>query len=234
MIIKNIFNGKIILENDLADLSGADLREANLREANLRGADLSGANLFGADLFGADLRGADLCGANLCGADLCEANLFGADLCGANLSAVDLCGANLRGADLCGANLFGANLFGADLCGADLRGANLPIYQLCPEGNLIVYKKASGMIVQLELLKDVKRTSSLVGRKCRAESAIVKAIYNPDRTISDLKEVTGDYNSSILYKVGETVLPDKYNDDIRVECTNGIHFFITFEEARDC
>ena len=214
MIIKNIFNGKIILENDLADLSGADLREANLREANLRGADLSGANLFGADLFGADLRGADLCGANLCGADLCEANLFGADLCGANLSAVDLCGANL--------------------CGADLRGANLPIYQLCPEGNLIVYKKASGMIVQLELLKDVKRTSSLVGRKCRAESAIVKAIYNPDRTISDLKEVTGDYNSSILYKVGETVLPDKYNDDIRVECTNGIHFFITFEEARDC
>ena len=117
---------------------------------------------------------------------------------------------------------------------ADLRGANLPIYQLCPEGNLIVYKKASGMIVQLELLKDVKRTSSLVGRKCRAESAIVKAIYNPDRTISDLKEVTGDYNSSILYKVGETVLPDKYNDDIRVENTNGIHFFITFEEARDC
>ena len=136
-------------------------------------------------------------------------------------------------ADLCGANLRAANLRGANLCGANLSGAKLPIYQLCPEGNLIIYKKASGMIVQLELLKDVKRTSSLVGRKCRAESAIVKAIYNPDRTISKLKEVTGNYNSSVLYKVGETVLPDKYNDDIRVECTNGIHFFITFEEARD-
>ena len=67
-----IFNaiGELILETELADLSGADLSGANLRGANLRYADLSGANLLGADLSGANLLDANLSGANLRHANL--------------------------------------------------------------------------------------------------------------------------------------------------------------------
>jgi hypothetical protein len=38
---------------------------------------------------------------------------------------------------------------------------------------------------------------------------------------------------NLVYTVGEIALPDKYDDDIRVECSSGIHFFITEKEARE-
>ena len=72
--------------------------------------------------------------------------------------------ADLRGADLRDADLCGANLRDADLCGANLRGAKnlntvFPIQ--CPEtGAYIAYKKASKMIVTLEIPADALRSSA--------------------------------------------------------------------------
>ncbi len=165
-------------------------------------------------------------GANLQGADLQGANLQGADLQGA-----DLQGANLRSADLQGADLQGANLQGANLQGADLQGANLPAFQIVPEeGELIVYKKLElGLIAQLKIPAEAKRINSLVGRKCRAEFAIVLAITTPEG--KEVIEGISKHDNGYVYKVGETIKPDKYDDDIRVECTSGIHFFITKKEA---
>ena len=102
-----IFNaiGELILETELANLSGADLRYADLRGADLLGADLLGANLLGANLRHAYLRHADLLGANLSGANLLDADFSGADLRYANLSDANLRGADLRYADLRGADL---------------------------------------------------------------------------------------------------------------------------------
>ena len=65
-----------------------------------------------------------------------------------------------------------------------------------------------------------KRTSSLVGRKCRAE--YVKVL-----------EGSGISRRGGEYKEGKLVYPDSYDDDIRVECTHGIHFFMTREEAEE-
>jgi hypothetical protein len=212
-----------------ADLRGANLRGANLRGANLRGADLYGANLRGADLQGADLQGADLrsadlYGANLTGANLRGANLYGADLYGADLTGANLRGANLRGANLYGADLYGANLYGADLRGADLTGAKLPNFAICPEeGSFIGWKKVSGgAILKLLIPAEAKRTSSLVGRKCRAE--FVQVLDG---------EGVSSYDGKTYYNVGATIYPDKYDDNIRVECTSGIHFFITRKEAEE-
>ena len=168
------------------------------------------------------------------GADLYRANLSGANLSEANLSGANLSGADLSGADLYGASLRGANLYRANLYGASLRGADLPPFQLCTqEGEMIVWKKAGGYIVKLKLSDKTLRTSSLVGRKCRASQAKVLGIYNEDKNLMGLKEVTGSYDNETKYVVGKVVKPDKYDDDIRIECTHGIHFFITFEEARD-
>ena len=171
------------------------------------------ANLYGANLYGANLKGANLYGANLKGANLCGANLYGANLKGANLY-----GANLKGANLCGANLKGANLYGANL-----KGAKLPHFQICPEeGDFIAWKKVNGGILKLLIPKEAKRTSSLVGRKCRAEFVVVL-------------EGSGvsTHDGKTKYEPGMTVYPDKYNDDIRVECTSGIHFFMTKREAEE-
>ena len=171
-----------------------------------------------ADLKGADLKGADLRGADLKGADLRGADLKGADLEGANLKWADLKWANLRGADL-----KWANLEGADLRGADLEGARLPHFQICPEeGDFIAWKKVQGGVMKLLIPAAAKRTSSLVGRKCRAEFVVVLEGSGTSR-----------YDNKTVYESGMTVHPDKYDDDIRVECTSGIHFFMTRKEAEE-
>ena len=233
-----------------ADLSGANLFGANLSGANLRGADLSGANLSGADLSDADLRGADLSGANLRGADLSGADLSCANLRGADLRGADLCNANLRGADLSCANLRGAdlscaNLRGADLCNANLSNANLScasmdqmiwdihtvFYPLqCPDsGSYIGYKKASGLVVELEIPADARR-SSATSRKCRASKAKVLSITDINGNPAG-GQVKSNYDPDFVYTIGETVEVSDFDDDRWNECSTGIHHFITRAEA---
>jgi hypothetical protein len=235
-----------------ANLCDANLRDANLCGANLRDADLRGANLCGADLRDANLRDANLCGANLRGANLCGANLCGANLCGADLRDADLRGADLRGANLCGADLRGADLRDADLRGADLRGANLRDADLrganlrdanlrdaknitksellklvqtrtiLPDGDLIGWKKLQGGIIcKLKIPADAARVGGLVGRKCRAEFAIV------------LSGEGSSQHNGMVYQSGKTVKPDKFDPNPLVDCSHGIHFFITEQEAKD-
>ena len=165
---------------------------------------------------------ADLCNADLCNADLCNANLRGADLCDA-----DLCNANLRGADLRGANLRGAK--NTDKTAWDAYTAFYPLQ--CPEtGSFIGYKKAADKIVMLEICADAKR-SSATSRKCRCSKAKVLAITNLDGSESGLSEIESDYDEDFIYCVGETVEVPDFDENRWNECTAGIHFFITREEA---
>ena len=174
------------------------------KRVNLRGANLRGANLYGADLYGADLYGADLYGANLRGADL-------------------------RGADLRGADLREADLYGADLRGAE--GISFPI--ACPEkGEFIGFKKASGHIVELKITEDAERCSA-TSRKCRCSKAVVLSITTLNGTNDGATAVESDYDSNFLYRIGETVEVHDFCKDRWMECSQGIHFFITRQEAVD-
>ena len=143
----------------------------------------------------------------------------------------NLSGAYLRGADLSGAYLRGAYLRGANLRVADLSGAELPDFWLCPEeGSFIGWKKLrDGAIAKLEIPAEAKRVCSLVGRKMRAEYVKTLAIF--DRDGEPLQSGVGSHDGTTKYIVGEITRPDKFDDDIRVECTHGIHFFITRAEA---
>ena len=216
-----------------ADLGGANLTYANLTGAKLTRAILRGANLTYANLIGADLIGADLTIAHLTRTDLTEANLRRADLIGANLTRSDLRGANLIGAIFTGANLTGVILTDTNLSGVYLRGAkNIPyIPYSCPDfGMFIGYKKASGYIVELEIPADAKRLSATT-RKCRCNKAKVLRILNFDRTIADITEVKSSYDNSFIYKVGEVVSVENFDDNRWNECSTGIYFFINFQEA---
>lgn len=155
-----------------------------------------------------------------------RADLHGANLHGANLSRADLTGADLYGANLSDANLSDANLYDANLSRANLTGAKLPNFQICPqEGYFLAYKKTTKGVITLLIPEDAKRTNSLVGRKCRASKVVV--------IDGEGCGGTGTCYKGIVYDLGSVIVCDNYDDDIRVECTKGIHFFMTLAEAEE-
>ena len=174
-----------------------------------------------------EVEGDTLHGADLHGADLCEADLYGADLHGA-----DLHGADLRGADLYGADLREADLREADLYGADLL-CTVGMLQ-CPEsGAFTGFKKLrNGLIAEIEILPDAKRSSATT-RKCRCDKAKVAAITQKDGTPFAGEHGVSQHDMYFTYKVGEVVSVDNFDNDRWNECSTGIHFFITRQEAVD-
>ena len=230
--LKEILRKHVLWLND--DPEG---ERADLSEADLIGADLKGANLYEADLKGADLSEADLSEADLRGVCLYKANLRGANLYKANLRGANLYKANLRWADLWGADLNRADLTEADLKEADLKGANLSEAKIdwpliCPEkGSFIGYKKCrGGLIVELEIPEDALRSSATT-RKCRCSKAKVLSITNLDRSKPNCTEATSKRDPSFVYKVGEIVEVPDFDTNRFNECSTGIHFFVTREEA---
>ena len=224
-----------------ADLRGADLRGADVRGADLRNADLGGADLMSADIGGVNLMSANLSGAYLMRAYLMSANLGGANLINADIRNADLRGANLRNADLRGTDLGGVDLGGAYLSGANLSGADIRNVKynertaffalICPEeGDFIAWKKVGEVIVKLRIPAEAKRSSATT-RKCRCEFAEVLELQNLDGTPYKHDGVVNDNYVETIYKVGEIVRPDSWDDDRWNECSHGIHFFITRYEA---
>ena len=174
-----------------------------------------------ADLIGADLREADLRGANLTEADLRSADLRSADLSRADLSRADLRGANLTEADL----------IGADLNNITYNESTAFFAMTCPEeGEFIGYKKcAKEKIVKLLIMEEAKR-SSATSRKCRASKVKVLEITNIKNT-KKYEMAKSQYDSDFIYKIGETIEIKDFDEDRWNECSAGIHFFITREEA---
>jgi len=208
--IKSIV-GSVLFEHESEDNSiKKTLIAAAKNGANLQDADLKGANLQGAYLQGADLKGANLQGAYLQGADLQDA---------------DLKGANLRGANLQDANLQGVGgLY-------DIKHE----YQIIPEeGSFIAWKKCDGgKILKLEIPSEAKRTCNFLNRKCRSEFVKVLGIYDADKKLTKDKTAIGLHDAKTIYTVGKITHADSLNDDMTKDCAHGIHFFVTFEEAKN-
>ena len=203
--------------------------------ADLSDTDLKGVDLSNTDLTSANLNNAKLNNANLSNARLTNVNLRCADLSDANLSGVNLTHADLRSATLISSNLENANLSNANLLNADLRRSKTKVvktniysvgYDLaCPEsGSCIGYKKADGCLIELLIPKDAKRSSATT-IKCRCDKAKVLGIV--DLETGEQKHIAcSNYDGSFIYKVGETVSVEDFEEDRWSECASGIHFFI--------
>lgn len=246
-----------------AKLFMANLSNADLYAANFYSADLSNAKLYRVNLRAADLSGANLCNAILFMADLCGANLRGADLTGANLCKAHLYGANLSRAklyisrdSLIGADFREADLSEAILSNQEFINSKLPI--CCPEeGSFIGWKKAyvfssdadcterlfigigcnrTPVIVKLLIPNTAKRLSA-TSRKCRCNEAKVIDIQSVEfdgPSISEtFKEAFSGRDPKFVYRIGETVRVEDFDDNRWNECSTGIHFFITRKEAVD-
>ena len=144
---------------------------------------------------------------------LVEALIQRADLRGADLSCAYLCGADLRDADLSGAK-------------------NIPFIPLaCPsEGAFIGWKKVHGKLVKLQIPEDARRCSA-TSQQCRCDKALVLDITDTDgeNPIQEILNKSQDHH--LLYKVGEMVYPDSFDENRWNECSNGIHFFINKQDA---
>ena len=131
------------------------------------------------------------------------------------------------------------------------------------EGEFIGYKKCrdkeDDVIVTLRIPAHAKRSSAW-GNKCRCSEAIVEDIrkieyytdesckvvgifsYKPRIIQSTSKQIKSAstkiwYGSCIkqplTYLLGQTVMPDSFDPNRFNECSNGIHFFMTEQEALD-
>ena len=168
-------------------------------------------------------------------ADLSNVDLRYTDLRYTNLSNADLRYTNLSYSNLSYSNLKYANLRCADLSSANLKDIKTNIHTIgynlaCPEkGSFIGYKKAKGCLIELLILEDAKRSSATTA-KCRCNKAKVLDIENIE-TGKKVNEVRSSYDSNFIYKVGEIVHVDNFDNNRWNECATGIHFFINKENA---
>jgi len=143
---------------------------------------------------------------------------------------INLCEADLRGADLRWANLCEANLCEADLCEADLCEAKISHLTVgvhaAPEGDLIGWGCKSGHIIKLLIPHNSPRSCATT-RKHRA--AWVKTLEIDGGGMTRL-EHNAEYGVTI-YEVGEVTQADSWDENRWHECSGGIHFFLTREEA---
>jgi uncharacterized protein YjbI with pentapeptide repeats len=219
--IRNWKTDEVIFELDKEYISFKDAVEEAIRQ----GVDLSYADLRGADLHGAKLK---------------RANLSNADLSGADLRDADLYCANLEDSYLSGADLTGANIKYAWLDNVILDNTIMPdFHMVCPEtGSFIGYKKIwrskkynyqREFIVKLEIPEDAKRSSSTTS-KCRCSKAKVLEIKDVKNS-KTVDEITNTNMLTCVYKAGEYVYPDSFDECRWHECSNGIHFFMTEQEV---
>ena len=132
--------------------------------------------------------------------------------------------ADFSEADLSEADLSGTDLHLVNLSGAKNAELAFAMTKICPEGDVIGWKKCrNGIIVKLLIPLSAER-SNAIGRKCRAEYADVLEVIGSDSGISD-------YDVGMIYSVGKRMIPDSFDENRFNECSNGIHFFITREEA---
>jgi hypothetical protein len=252
--LKDVRNGKR-LNFEKCDLTALDMTGANMTDAIMSGATMTRANMTGTNMTRAIMTGAimaraNMAGANMTGAIMVRANMPGAIMSGANMTDVNMTDAIMTRAVMTDANMTravmtdaimvranmtraimtGAIMDRANMTDAIMTGAILPHFAIVPEeGTFIAFKKVYGAVLKIEVPATARRTSSLVGRKCRAEFVRV------------LEAVSGDTNAPYLglhddktqYIPGKITTADSFDGDIRVECTHGIHFFMTRQEAEE-
>ena len=222
------------------NLTGASLCEAQLEDAELVGAigadaKFAHAHLNTAKFDSARLSAAVLRAVTAVGASFRGTHLLGAEAVAGNFQEANFTTASLQGSDFRRSSFYGASFTRARLDGVNLSMAGLPEIEGCPrKGEFRAYKKVcGGYILELLIPEDAKRTGSLIGKKCRASKAKVVGVARAFSGVDVPPMFRSLHDAEFFYRVGETVSVDDFDPDIRVECTRGIHFFMTRIEAEN-
>lgn len=224
-------------------LDNANFEHTNMNRTNFFRASLRNTSFFEAQVYNTQFRYALFQEAQLSDAffgrcDFCDAKIIMSKLShtsfdGANLKNVNFQHSHLIETDFCGANLTSTRLEYAIMhnCKHDETTSFFALQ--CPEtGSFIGYKQAEGYIVKLQIPAKAKR-SSATSRKCRCSEAKVLGIYRQNGKKAPINIIHSSYDYYFNYKVGETVRVKDFDENRWNECSTGIHFFLTFEEAKN-
>ena len=209
------------------------------------------------DFSNAEIKDLDMTGWNLCNVDfslsVCKNIIFdkacmrGSSIKNAlfedctfretDFTNADMCCAALRYCDMTGCNISGANLYAAVLEFAKLDNIiydeNTKWFKFaCPEkGAFLAYKKCfNDRLVQLLVPADAKRTSATMP-SCRCNKAKVLTIKSFDYK-EEYHEAWSLVNENFVYRKGQWVEVNDFNEDRWQDSTTGIHFWMTREEAK--
>ena len=211
------------------DLSNLDLREICFQNIDLSGVNFSHSNLSCATFI--------------------RCKLDSVDLSHTDLSFCSVKGTILTNIDLTEANIFRSHFDIPDSTFTSNFTSNIKYHTVCPEtGSFIGYKIArlcsakhpffdlkNSCLVKLEIPEDAKRLSSYFGyrKKCRCDKAKVLEITSVSDPTVHYDIAYSEYSPNFEYKVGEMVSEDDFDDNKEIECSFGIHFFMTKEDALD-
>ena len=208
-----------------------DLTYISIRTKKLEGMDFSRVDFSNSDFKNVNFRSCKFDNAKLQ-----HTKFENCDLSGSSFAYADLFAADLRTCDLSGSNFDGADFFAALLWEAKLDNLLVTdrtkfFRNYCPEeGYIFGYKKCfNERMVQLLIPKDAKRCSSTTNA-CRCDKARVVAITDVNKKES-YKEAMSFVDPNFIYRLGEMVYADSYNEDRWYDSSHGIHFWMTFEEA---
>lgn len=191
-----------------ADFSGCDLTSTLFRYCNVSSAKFGKANLTGCSFircyFGEYVKYLEIDGLDSVRATIEEEWCLN-ECCLTLVSSID----NIRTA--------------LDTTGQDLIGYKALEVRICKGLSKIVIAK---LLIPAEAKRIVFKDD-----KCRCEWAKVLEIYSAGTRQQYKSAYSYMYSKSLKYKVGEDVRADKFDTNARIVCSNGIHFFLTEEEA---
>ena len=216
------------------------------RRPRFRGADFSHFVIDNTDFSKADFRGVNLSGAtfvkcSFVGTDFRRANLSGAKFEYCVFRDVKSGGTNFEGAEFKGLDRSSENVIFFHLLKNKSRSERYlvkgAVYfdhivkRVFPKEDFFGYKKLrNGKIAKL-LIPANGKNIVYPGHKCRCDKAYVVSISD---SAGEAEFGCSKFDSSFIYCVGEWVVPyNGFDENPLKECSAGIHFFLTEEEAED-
>ena len=100
------------------------------------------------------------------------------------------------------------------------------------------YKRCGDYVVKLEIFGENNGHRNNVVESCkkyakfRTSKALVQEIFNLDKSVSNVSEVKSDYDTNFVYKKDEFVEVENFDKDLNEVCSEGIHYFLSFEAAK--
>lgn len=224
-----------IPEVHAAYVNGRDFRNVDLHNVSFGDYGDEIVNLEGADFRGCDLSSTEFCYCNLANADFTGANLEGCEFIDCYFG--DFGDAPvLKGAENIRANKWRSTFyhkihlqfyFISDIkMPLDTAGQELIVYKI-----IIARNGYDELVIAKLLIPSEAKRIVFKDSKCRCEKAKVLDIYSMDKTRHFAYGFSCMYDKYFKYTVGEEVCADKFDEDAKLICAHGIHFFLTEEEA---
>lgn len=225
-----VFDGASMLRAEMEDcvLDGAKFAKAGLVSSVISGcsavgADFSHAVMPCSSVLSTKFRSSVFHKANACSAVMQWNDFSRSDMSGAcmSYSLLDTCTFDMS--DMSGFKAWHSTV---DDCEFDaVRGLRLPV--VCPEGYVTdAWKRCGDYIVHLRIPEDA-RVISVFGPQCRCDKAEVVDIELPQGGSAGVKAVSSGYRDDFVYRVGEAVSVDDFDENRWSDCTSGIHFYMS-------